>query len=122
MVEHNLEERRLIAQMLYKEPSSLTEEVSLDRRICTIEAMVAFCRVRETPRQKRSKPRCNWGILDEDVMKTAQQVDTETSASRFPMICISTQCLFCLGDARLSDESQAFCFSRPRKAREYIEC
>jgi hypothetical protein len=42
--------------MLYTEPSDLTEEASLERRIYTIEAMVAFYHIREAPYQKRLKP------------------------------------------------------------------
>jgi hypothetical protein len=45
MMEYNLKEQRYVAQMLCNKTSSLTEEASLDRRICTIKAMVAFCRV-----------------------------------------------------------------------------
>jgi hypothetical protein len=56
MVEYDLEERRRITQMLCTEPSNLVEEASLERRICTIETMVAFYRVREALFQKRSKP------------------------------------------------------------------
>jgi Protein of unknown function (DUF3435) len=119
IMEHDLEERRRIAQMLCTEPSNLAEEASLERRICTIETMVAFCRVREAPFQKRSKPCRDWGLLE--TVERAAQMDTGPTASQFPMICISTQCLFCLRNTQLSYESRAFCFSRPRKAREHIE-
>jgi Protein of unknown function (DUF3435) len=119
MVEHDLEERRRIAQMLCTEPSDLTEEASLERRICTIEAMVAFCHVREAPCQKRSKPCRDWGLLK--TVEKVSSVDTGPTASQFPMICTSTQCLFCLGNNQLSYESRTFCFSRPRKAREHVE-
>ena len=47
MIEHDLKEQRRIAQTLCIKPSDLIEEASLKRRICTIEAMVAFCGVRE---------------------------------------------------------------------------
>jgi hypothetical protein len=107
--------------MLCSEPSSLTKEASLDRRIRIIEAMVAFCRVREVPRQKRSTPCRDWGILEKKTEDKAQQVDIESSLSQFPIICTSTQCIFCLGNAQLSYESRTFCFSRPRKAREHVE-
>ena len=90
VVEHDLDERRYIAQMLCSEPSGLTEEASLDRRIRTIEAMVAFCRVREVPRQKRSTPCRDWGILEKEAEDKAQQVDIELSLSQFPIICTST--------------------------------
>jgi Protein of unknown function (DUF3435) len=56
MVQHDLEERRYIGQILYTEPPNLTKEASLERRICMIDVMVAFCRVREALYQKRSKP------------------------------------------------------------------
>jgi hypothetical protein len=106
--------------MLCTEPSDLAEEeASLERRIYTIEAMVAFCRVREVPCQKRSKPCRDWGLLE--TVERAAQVDTGPTASQFPMVYTSTQCLFCLGNAGLLYEWRTFCFSRPRKAREHIK-
>ncbi len=115
MVEHELTERRHISELMCNEPSHLNEEVRLQQRISTIEAMIAYCRVREASRQ-RSMPCRDWGIVD-------QEPDQEPASAPdlFPMICTSTQCLFCLGDTGLSFESRSFCFSRPRKAREHVE-
>ena len=55
MIKHDLKERRYIVRMLYSELSDFTKKVSLDRRIYTIEVIVAFCRVRKALRQKRLK-------------------------------------------------------------------
>src|SRR5271170_8053486 len=77
--------------------------------------MVKFCRVREAPRQKKSMPSRDWGVV---------KVETEVKmpeSQQFPIICSSTQCLFCLGDTQLPHEARIFCFSRPRKAREHVE-
>ena len=117
VVVHDSEERRLIAAMLCEQTSGLTEETRLDRRIQTIKAMVKFCRVRHAPRQKRSIPSRDWGVAEKD-----ETVDEKMpELQQFPLICSSTQCLFCLGDTRLPHESRIFCFSRPRKAREHVE-
>src|SRR5436305_2907406 len=77
--------------------------------------MVEFCRVRQAPRQKRSMPSGDWGVVKNETEKKIPELQ------QFPMICSSMQCLFCLGDTRLPHESRIFCFSRPRKAREHIE-
>jgi hypothetical protein len=81
--------------------------------------MVVFCRVKKALFQKRSKPYRNWGLLE--TVERAAQIDTGPTASQFPIIYTSTQCLFCLKNTQLSYKSRAFCFSRPRKAREHVE-
>jgi hypothetical protein len=116
-VVHDSEERRLIAAMLCDQTPGLTEEARLDRRILTIKAMVEFRRVRQAPRQKRSMPSGDWGVVKNEETKDKKIPELQ----QFPMICSSTQCLFCLGDTRLPHESRIFCFSRPRKAREHVE-
>lgn len=115
-VVHNSEERRYIAEFLCDQSSGLTEEASLDRRIRMIKAMVTFCQVRETSSQKRSISSPDWGIIKEETDK--QDVP---EPHQFPIICPSTQCLFCLGNTLLPYEARTFCFSRPRKAREHVE-
>jgi Protein of unknown function (DUF3435) len=117
VVVHDSEERRLIAEILCDQTPSLTEEARLDRRIQTIKAMVKFCRIRQAPRQKRSMPSRDWGVVEKD--ETEDEKIPELR--QFPIICSSTQCLFRLGDTQLSHESRIFCFSRPRKAREHVE-
>jgi len=54
----------LIAAILCDQTPGLTEEARLDRRIQTIKTMVKFCRVREAPRQKRSMPSRDWGVVE----------------------------------------------------------
>jgi hypothetical protein len=119
MVEHVLTERKHISKLMCNEPSHLNEEASLQRRIGTIEALVTYCRVREAPRQ-RPIPCRDWGIVDQEPDQELEQ-GPASAPDLFPMICTSTQCLFCLGNTGLSFESRTFCFSRPRKAREHVE-
>jgi Protein of unknown function (DUF3435) len=120
MVEHELTERKHISELMCNEPSHLNEEASLQRRIGTIEALVVYCRVREAPRQRRPTPCRDWGIVDQESDLELEQGPV-SAPDLFPMICTSTQCLFCLGNTGLSFESRTFCFSRPRKAREHVE-
>jgi hypothetical protein len=66
VVVHDSEERRLITIILRDQTPGLTEEARLDHRIQTIKAMVKFCRVRQAPRQKRSIPSRDWGVVEKD--------------------------------------------------------
>jgi hypothetical protein len=50
MVERELTERKHISELMCNEPSHLNEEASLQQRINTIEALVAYCCVREASR------------------------------------------------------------------------
>jgi hypothetical protein len=66
---YDSEERRLITVMLCDQTPGLTEETRLDRRILTIKAMVGFYRVRQAPRQKRSMPSGDWGVVKNEETK-----------------------------------------------------
>jgi hypothetical protein len=105
--------------MLCTKPSNLKKEASLKCYICTIKAMVTFCRVKKAPCQKRLKPYRDWGLLE--TVEKMSLVNIGPIASQFPMICISIQCLFCLGNTQLSYKSRTFYFSRPHKACKHVE-
>jgi hypothetical protein len=85
-VVHDSEERRLIAVMLCDQTPGLTEEARLDRRIQTIKAMAEFCRVRQAPRQKKSMPSRDWGVIEKD--ETEDERISELQ--QLPIICSST--------------------------------
>jgi hypothetical protein len=54
MVEHYLEERRLVADLICRDTYGLTNDAKVNHRTHTITALVALCQKRETP--KRHKP------------------------------------------------------------------
>jgi hypothetical protein len=106
-VEHRLEERRRVAELLCEQPPG--EEGSLERRVRTIEALVALCRVQETPAQQKRVYDRTWGIIDQDTTSD-HEPPSELEPLPFPMTYTSKQCPFCF---------KTFC--RPRKVREHAE-
>ena len=59
-VEHDLEERRLVAGLICRSTFDLSEQAKLDHRNQTASAILALCQRREAPR--RQKPDRTWGI------------------------------------------------------------
>jgi hypothetical protein len=117
MVEHEMAERKHLAEMLCDRTIGLTDEATLDRRICTIQALVNFCKVQGARQRRRSPPSRDWGLT-----RDCEPSEAEVPKPRpIPQSCLNTQCIFCLGNLELPAESQFFCFCRPRKAREHVE-
>jgi hypothetical protein len=106
-VEHRLEERRRVAELLCEPPPG--EEGSLEHRVRTIEALVALYQVQEAPGQQKRVYDRTWGITDQDTTSDPEPQPKPESLP-FPMTYTSTQCPFCF---------KTFC--RPRKVREHAE-
>ena len=81
--------------------------------ICMIKALVNFCRFQETSQRKRILSSCDWGLVNVD------QLDEVALPNSQPLlvICLNTQCIFCLGNLNLSLESQFFGFVE----RQYLQ-
>jgi hypothetical protein len=102
-IKHIMPERRRVAELICGQPADSTEEVALEHRILTIEALVAFCKVQEMqPQQKRGYDRA-WGIVDKDTT-------TLVEPNQPGMIYSDRQCPFCFKE-----------LCRPRKMREHAE-
>ncbi len=97
-VEHCLTERKRVAELLSQKS---THQASLEDRIETITALVALCRIQEPLYKRKHTHDRTWGII---VGKTTPETKP------VPIICKSTECLFCFKQ-----------FTRPRKAREHVE-
>jgi hypothetical protein len=102
--------------MLCDRTTVLTDEAKLGYRICTIRALVEFCKVEEIPRRKRMPPSRDWGLVNPETSE-AEPLKPQSP----PQSCLNTQCIFCLGSPELPLEIRVFCFCRPRKAREHVE-
>ena len=63
MVEHEMAERKRIADLFCYRTTSRTDEEKLDHRIRTIQTLVDFCKVQEVPRRRRSPPSRDWGLV-----------------------------------------------------------
>lgn len=100
-VDHHLPERGRVAELICARPESQSEQAVLQHRISMIEALVALCRVQETPpTQKRTHDR-DWGI---------KQQDEPPVVELLPMIYPTSQCPLCFRQ-----------FSRSHKFREHVE-
>jgi hypothetical protein len=106
MVKHEMAERKHLAEMLCDRTTGLTDEAALDRRICTIQALVAFCKVQGARQRRRSPPSRDWGLT-----RDCEPSEAEVPKPRpIPQSCLNTQCIFCLGNLELPAESRFFCF------------
>jgi hypothetical protein len=100
----------------WRKRTGLTDEATLDRRICAIRALVDFCKVQGARQRRRSPPSRDWGLT-----RDCEPSEAEAPKPRpIPQSCLNTQCIFCLGNLELPAESRFFCFCRPRKAREHL--
>lgn len=64
MAEHQLDERKRVAELMCKENPDPTKEAKCHRRILTINALLALCHKREPP--CRQKPDRTWATKAED--------------------------------------------------------
>ena len=117
MVEHEMAERKQMADLFCYQTTGLTDEAKLDHRICTIQALVDFCKVQEAPRRRRLPPNRDWGLVAHCGLGEVEAPRPPPN----PQSCLNTQCIFCLGNQQLRPETRFFCFCRPRKAREHVE-
>lgn len=106
-----LEERASIARMLCKPPLNLHEPGALKQRCELLRTMTKLCRRREI----RRRP-----VAFEPAASQTIQEDSLT-ASSFLLVCDPRQCLFCIGDKRLSLAQRMFCYSRVAKMMDHIE-
>lgn len=96
---YNLEERRLLAELICADTCKLNDEMKLKHRIYTTHAMIRLGRAREPRRVKT-------------------EVKTETK--QFPLTCDKNQCFICFWDepARTSQRFHRFCSSY--RARDHM--
>lgn len=108
---HMFQERSRIAELLFEDPSSLSRIEKLGRRTEAIANMAAICDLREV--RRRGRPR--------NAQKPKSVLQQEVRGSlKLPRRCLSTQCLFCLGDSTLSDETRTFSFSCAPAAKRHM--
>lgn len=55
-VEHQLDERRLVADLICQPANTITKKDALSHRISTVDALNALCRKREPPRPRKRQP------------------------------------------------------------------
>ena len=108
---HHFRERSRLSELLFEDTSSLYPTEQLARRIDAITNMAALCHLREAKRQERPQ-----------VVVPASPLSPKASNKplKVPRICPPTQCIFCLGDEALPDETREFEFSCAPAAKRHM--
>ncbi|KAG1884939.1 hypothetical protein F4604DRAFT_1918608 [Suillus subluteus] len=107
---YRLEERRQIVEAVC-EPCALSEEQDHGRRVEAIHARVAL--------SKRQESR--YCRVDSLPVETKLLGDKDSLELPIPLVCLPTQCIFCLGNKALPLEQRLFTFCRKIKMMEHIE-
>ena len=109
-VEHHLEERRVVADLICQDTCELSDRDKFCHRIRTANALVALCQKKDIPLQH--KPDRTWGI----------QTKIESSDRLpFPKAPATTQCVFCFWNTKEPCEVRLHNFSTVYKTRDHIE-
>lgn len=112
-VEHHLEERRVLADLLCKITSGMSDQEKLDHRIQTANAMLALSQKRDIPH--RLKQDRTWGV------QRTPDSDEESKLSLFPERCAKTQCIFCFYNPNESHDVRLHNYHTVYKARDHVE-
>ena len=96
------ERRRVLAALLTFAPSEPTDDQS--RRAEAIDAVRALCKRKEGPDRKicHRKKASSANIREAHLHTTIDAEDTKVQRDPFPVQCLPTQCIFCMGDEELS--------------------
>lgn len=113
-VTHTFKETTRLAELLFEDTSTLSRTAKLDRRIEAIATMTALCSLREPRRRERSSK------ASEENADCLPQSQSMQSSLEIPRKCLTTQCIFCLGDTALSNADRAFCFSCQPAAKRHM--
>lgn len=109
-VEHHLEERRVVADLICQDTCEPSDRDKFCHRIRTANALVALCQKKDIP--LRHKPDRTWGI----------QTKIESSDRLpFPKAPATTQCVFCFWNTREPCEVRLHNFSTVYNTRDHIE-
>jgi hypothetical protein len=114
-IKHQLAERRELVDVMCDLSTDISPEKVVCRRIRAINLLVALGS-RQEIRPRKQRP---ISIGCEDAMDTSE--DTPTEHEIFPSVCKKTQCVFCIGNEKLSLDERTRCFSRPSAMMDHVE-
>jgi hypothetical protein len=113
LIEHVLEERKLVAELLFEKCHDKTPQQKQEHLEQTIEALVSLCRLQEPPRRAKATHDRDWGILP--TPEPSVESTPEPPFIQAPTKITNRQCLFCISKGLDSS------FTRPRKATEHLD-
>jgi hypothetical protein len=117
MVQHELEERNRLREVLCDFSRNLTSEEILSRKVSAVTYMVALGarRVLQTRQPRRQLPG------SKDLIKQEHPSPAPPLLDELPLVCEKTQCIICLGDTRLTYEERTRKFSRVSHMMTHVD-
>ena len=112
VVQHQIAERTELADLICSFSTDLTLQEIPQRRVRAINLMTALCYKREVPR------RCPLRVTPPKETPTKQE---SPAPEPFPLVCMKTQCPFCIGDEAKTYEKRISTFCRPSKMMDHVE-
>jgi hypothetical protein len=129
VIEHQLEERTRLQRVLCDLSKDLSPQAIVARKVLAINLQIALASRQELQtRQRRSAPPCKDPLKDPlkkdspvPAPAFAPALDLFPPPSKFPLVCEKTQCIFCIGNERLSYEQRTRKFGRPTHMMDHVE-
>ncbi|PVH69879.1 hypothetical protein DL98DRAFT_578123 [Cadophora sp. DSE1049] len=125
VIEHQLEERTRLQLVLCDLSKDLSPQAIVARKVSTVNLQIALVSRKELmTRQRRSAPTCKDPLKGESPICApipTPALDPLPPASKFPLVCKKTQCIFCIGDEALSYGQRTRKFRRPSHMWDHVE-
>ncbi len=121
VIEHQLEERTRLQLVLYDLSKDLSPQAIVARKVYAINLQIALASRKELlTRQQRSAPAYKDPLKEESPVP-APALDPFLPASKFPLVCEKTQCIFCIGNEALSYGQRTRKFRRVSHMWDHVE-
>jgi hypothetical protein len=95
-VEHALEERKRVAQLLCQPPSNSTPQGKQSYRIETIKALISLCGKKEITQKRRPMQERDWGLPPTPETTPEPTPKQSTAPGLAPTRVTNKQCIFCI--------------------------
>lgn len=112
VVQHQVQERAQLAELICTIAKDPTKQEILKRRISTIDLVVVLCHRRELQRQYQP---CVTPL--EELLIKEESPDPQP----FPVVCRKTQCPFCIRDEAKTYKERTSSFCRPSAMMNHVE-
>ncbi|CAH0017227.1 unnamed protein product [Clonostachys rhizophaga] len=120
VIDVTVPERERLAEILCNQPDDLTEDQTTQRRIESIDLMVALCGKRETVRRPHARQSAKACL---SIKTEPLEIEHETlpRPDLFPLLLHAAQCPDCISDERLSREERTFTYCRPTVINDHFD-
>lgn len=122
VIEHELEERTRLQQVLCDLSTDLSIRDIIHHKIRTINLIVALASWQEVQTRKPlSPPPANEDVLKDVLKEEHLGLDLLPKDEEFPLVCKKTQCIFCLGNERYSYKKRTRTLRRVSHMMDHVE-